>query len=237
MGTDIHFYVEHRDSWSRPWRTADTWTDKYGEGKDDVYHDESFYRGRNYDLFSILANVRNGRGFAGSYTGEGFVPMNEPRDWPDDLCPELKNIEGDIDHTPSWCTLREIMDYDWTQETAKSGVVNLEQWARWMSLGQPVEWASMISGPQIIQPDVEEVNRLASLIGDKENKYRFYHNRDGLREQLAQRLGAREDRIHTRVSWKVKYYEVASDFLGRTVPRLWRLGKPENVRCVFYFDS
>lgn len=40
--------------------------------------------GRNYDWFSILADVRNGYGFAGVETGEGFKVISEPRGIPDD---------------------------------------------------------------------------------------------------------------------------------------------------------
>lgn len=42
-------------------------------------------RSRNYDWFAILANVRNGRGFAGIKTGEGFSVIAEPRGVPEDL--------------------------------------------------------------------------------------------------------------------------------------------------------
>lgn len=39
------------------------------------------------------------------------------------------------------------------------------------------------------------------------------------------------------MDWSVHYYEVASDFLSETLPRLWRLGQPEDVRIVFWFDN
>lgn len=46
--------------------------------------------GRNYNLFSILANVRNGVGFAGCKTGEGFEPIAMPRGFPADASPAVK---------------------------------------------------------------------------------------------------------------------------------------------------
>ena len=44
--------------------------------------------GRNYDWFAILADVRNGRGFAGVSTGEGFNVIAMPKGLPEDLSEE-----------------------------------------------------------------------------------------------------------------------------------------------------
>ena len=44
-----------------------------------------FLHDRNYNVFSILANVRNGYGFAGVRTGSGFDPISDGRGLPDDL--------------------------------------------------------------------------------------------------------------------------------------------------------
>jgi len=54
---------------------------------------ESYYHERNYDLFAILAGVRNGVAFAGSPTspypeGEKFKPIDEPRGLP----PEVSEV-------------------------------------------------------------------------------------------------------------------------------------------------
>jgi len=40
---------------------------------------------RSYDTFAMLANVRNGRGFAGVRTSTGFPVIHEPRGLPNDL--------------------------------------------------------------------------------------------------------------------------------------------------------
>jgi len=74
-----------------------------------VYEDEreyeliSFYWGRNYDLFSILAEVR------GSHD-----PIDEPRGLPEDVTDTTrKEFEkwGRDAHTPSYYTLKELKDY------------------------------------------------------------------------------------------------------------------------------
>lgn len=89
------------------------------------------YDGRNYNLFAILADVRNGRGFAGSYTGEGFNPIAEPKGIPNDLSPEVTESfhywEGD-GHSHSWFTLQDLLDYDWDQntKTLKPGMYRMD---------------------------------------------------------------------------------------------------------------
>lgn len=40
---------------------------------------------RNYNTFAMLADVRNGRGFAGCWTSTGFPVIHEPRGLPSDL--------------------------------------------------------------------------------------------------------------------------------------------------------
>lgn len=54
------------------------------------YTHPQFLNGRNYDVFSILANVRNGYGFAGVLTSSGFNPITSGRGIPDDLSDEIR---------------------------------------------------------------------------------------------------------------------------------------------------
>lgn len=51
---------------------------------------EQFWHSRNYNVFAILANVRNGYGFAGVDTGDALVPICEPRGIPGDLSEEVR---------------------------------------------------------------------------------------------------------------------------------------------------
>jgi hypothetical protein len=103
MGCDIHLYVERRENGA--WITCDQWSKDEGDDYPHVDYQKSFYRGRNYDLFAIFADVRNGRGFAGCETGDGFVPICAPRGVPDDCCPEYRAaVEGygEDGHSHSW---------------------------------------------------------------------------------------------------------------------------------------
>ena len=64
MGCDIHFRVEKREG--DQWVPAETmipnrWYESGDEEPETV--PKRFYASRNYSLFAILADVRNGRGF------------------------------------------------------------------------------------------------------------------------------------------------------------------------------
>ena len=105
MGTDIHMVVQARRN--NRWETVAT-------GYDD----------RNYRLFAALANVRNGRGFAGVDTGDEIPYISDSRGFPSDF-----QVKDEMDmgyHDFSHCTLQELLDYDWNQPTVIRGVVSSE---------------------------------------------------------------------------------------------------------------
>ena len=95
LGCDIHLYVERRINGI--WESADKWTpNKYaaedeGEPALGVEYEDLFYSGRSYNLFSILADVRNGVGFAGCDTGDRLVPISDPRGLPENVCELVKS--------------------------------------------------------------------------------------------------------------------------------------------------
>lgn len=144
MGCDIHLYVEKRNAdgkWE-PLPGEDPWiakiqkiiADQKERGESDPYWEnwlaeklehpqvlsDWLYDGRSYNLFAILADVRNGYGFAGIPTGDGFVPIADPRGLPEDVTDEVRAEykEWDVDaHSASYHTLRQLEEYDWTQTT------------------------------------------------------------------------------------------------------------------------
>lgn len=238
MGTDIHLYVERREPGGR-WITCDAWEKStYAEenGRLLVPYAKHFYSGRNYDLFAILADVRNGHGFAGVKTGQGFVPIAVPKGWPEDCCAELKAVGEEIDHTPSWLTVAELMAYDWTRTTTKQGIVTPQQWALWKLRGLPEEYSGGVSGGTVRH--ISNAAMEAAALPWKEDLWALFHDRNDAVKTL---IASVDDRpyasVYTQVSWEIPYYEAGSEFLSATLPRLWRLGHPEHVRIVFYFDS
>lgn len=237
MGCDIHLFVEKKVG--DKWESCDSW-EKSEFGGVWVPFTKRFYADRNYDLFGILANVRNGYGFAGCDTGEGFEPISQPRGIPDDASKEVsRKIYGGGLHSHSWLTLREIMDYDWTKITMKRGWVNGPEYFRFSDslqeefdeFPEPKKYSGGISGPGIIHVEPEEMEKLIKdLIKDLEGK-------PGTYEEKLDRIESSLSRTYTKISWQVRYFQRCQEFLGSTVPRLWRLGSPENVRIVFAFDN
>lgn len=196
MGCDIHLFVEVRDSAKSPWRLASvmstcTWCDGKGTGRDEKEcygckgrGQEAGYGSRNYDAFAILANVRNGSGFAGCDTGDGFIPISAPRGLPGDMSSELRRIADDSysedrdrvdrldalygatylgDHSHSWLSLRELLNNDWTRTTKHRGQVTLGYWLKMTSEGKskPESYCGGASGRDVrhVSPTVAEALR------------------------------------------------------------------------------
>lgn len=208
MGCGIHLYVERYDNIAKTWVSADKWTEEeYGS---EVRYKDLFYSDRNYDVFSILADVRNGVGFAGIPTGEGFTPIALPRGLPDNVSPEVKECSFELagdGHSHSYFTIQEIMDYDWLQTTTKTGVVSMEAYERWKHYpAAPSAYSDSVVGPNILTvPESELPN---------------------------------EEATHVQVSWNTTYWECAQRFLGELLPKVWKISTdPEKVRIVFWFDN
>ncbi len=240
MGCDIHLYVEKRTSANAKWQSADKWTpDEDTPKRKRVAYKDEFYGGRNYNLFSMLADVRNGRGFAGVKTGAGFQPIAAPKGLPEDCCAlvQAESDGWDCDgHSHSFLTVAELMAYDWTQTTTLCGDVSgveYAEWRRWRKEnGQgPESYCGSCHGQAIRHISPDEMDKVVSK-AEKE----IEHLR-GMGSKWTEALAEKVGNYHTQVEWTEPYYRAAEEFLSSTLPRLWRLGTPENVRIVFWFDN
>lgn len=221
MGTDIHLSVEHlkRGEWVRAEpQIPNRWYDPKYPDEPGFVHEEWFGQ-RNYNLFAVLADVRNGRGFAGIETGERLNVIAEPRG-----LPYGSTVDPDeVEHTPSWLSLRELLDFDWWQTSRHYGVVDARNYRQWKVYGKPRGWSGEVFGGLTKIISNEEMEK---LVGDTwprdEEKYRH---------------------VFTRVSWVEPYAEAIGGEWFKFLVRLIRLCKTENdgnmdaVRIVFYFDS
>ena len=237
MGTDIHMACEikRNGKWElvrgkvfkNPW---------YRPGSEYRWEQEEYtndpYDCRNYNLFAILADVRNGTGFAGIKIGEAFNPISMPKGYPEDMCDELK---GDInyydyddragilsgDHSASWLTLKELLEYDWNQMHRSYGCVDEDAYRDFIMKGlRPNSWSGDIYGPDIVHLSEEE---MVDLI-----QGRWMRN-DG-------------KRYYTKCYFAAEAYkDKAGSFYDDVIPVLQTLvpegGTTEDVRLVFDFDS
>ena len=239
MGTDIHFYVEKLVG--DQWVTADNWFKDEDDGQLSTYkwgpglkiEAGPMYHGRNYRLFAMLADVRNGRGFAGVDTGNRINPIHPPRGLPEDVCPEVKaasknyGIDG---HSHSWATVAELMKYDWTQTATLRGWVGPKEFLRWKLGGLPESWSGGVGGGGIEHVSNEDMEkRLKNDFGTEELEWRHLH---ALENDLLSAAAS-----YTQIEWHIPYSEAADEFLSQTMPKLWRIGDPDKVRIVFFFDN
>lgn len=225
MGCDIHAFIEVKNG--NGWQYYD-WRKEFENG---TYEDGSpshdwkkmfdhpLYIGRNYDLFSILANVRNGRGFAGVPTGLGFKPIDMPRGLPNDTTLEVKQESEDwgIDgHSHSWLSLKELTDYDYEQTTIHFGVVHENTYRQFKETGKPPEsYSGDVWGSAIVKLSPAEMDLIISGKMQREDGKEYY----------------------TTIQWPETYRQSVGEAWFNTLAELAKLGKPEDVRLVFWFDS
>lgn len=126
MGCDIHLFTENKRiiNNKKQWVNIDNWklNPYYKENNGDretKYEINPAYWGRNYALFSLLADVRN-------YSGN--KPISEPKGIPDDVSQIIRSEKdkwGSDGHSHSFLTMKEIYDYYEKNNSVKfSGLVD-----------------------------------------------------------------------------------------------------------------
>lgn len=227
MGCDIHCYAERKNKDGK-WEIVGN-KEKGEDGWVNIDYEP--YVNRNYNLFAILANVRNGTAFAGCKTGEGFNPISNPKGVPSDASEEYASLSEQWDsngHSHSYFTLRELLDYDWTQTTQLQGWVNMIAWEKFSLYDKkdfPQNYCGMISGNSIEYISEEEADKLFEGLSRKE------------RIEVA--------KLHTNkyalAKWTVKYSQCVDSFLSDTITELLKLAGGtkgiDNIRIVFFFDN
>lgn len=248
MGTDIHMYVERKEGGE--WRGVnppkppgrilkaslkndEKLSDEDWDhvGFDWRYHKDagllvSWNIDRHYDLFAVLADVRNGSGFAGVDTGDGFVPISPPRGLPDDMSPVMAKTAIELlEHTPTWLLLSDLKLYAanqlQTRSTKARGVVNPVQFQEWKENGRPSSWCGGVSGPFVTHIDhtrMDELIRSDSAV-------------------LTAQKDFQQPSFYTQVEWPVTYKEAVGEWFDKWIPMLETIGADNDVRLVFWFDS
>lgn len=201
--------------------------------------DLRWYRNRNYDVFAILTgSVRNGFGFAGVSTGDGFRGItNLPRNIPDDASTIVRD-HNLWTHSPSWLLLPEITSFDWDQVTKHYGVIPMR--ARDANAFEALHGNSTYETWRMVSPRVAPSSYAGGVMG-RGIKTVTPEDADVLLSD-PQALSARDAimgsaRFYVRVEWIETYRESASDFLEFVDQMLVSLGDPANTRIVFGFDS
>ena len=162
MGTDIHIFAETFAD--EKWHLADVDLPEY----------------RNYWAFAVLADVRNGYGFAGFDKGDPITPISQPRGLPDDLSQGLRAPpdpdEEDFsregiwlgNHSFSWVTLGELLAYDLDAPMTLRGMVPAESARRFRETGEaPRSYVAWTQQPGFERIEWQEpIRNQASLVVD-----------------------------------------------------------------------
>ncbi len=171
MGCDIHIYVEKFDG--KKWRSADKWVQEEYD-KTEVTNYPQVYEGRNYELFAILAGVRN---------GYGIKPIVERRGLPDDLSNEVSSTADhwiDDGHSHSWLTLKELVEFDWSFVIRVDGLVGVNGYREFKEKGKPSTYWAAGGGEEISNEEMEKLAASDKKYGDFEGpSTRVYWNETG----------------------------------------------------------
>jgi hypothetical protein len=261
MGCDIHIRLEVRKNgkWEplvrmvpNRWHDPERYAKKVADGAT-IYDFEkpevldTLWDGRNYDLFAMFADVRNGRGFAGVDTGDGFLPIAFPRGIPDDAHPDTKEFLNsyDIDgHSHSWHTLAHFEAYNWDMTTKKRGTVSAVEYAAFKRDGKPTTWCGAINGPAIQHVSAEEMESLYQEYKEILDKT-AEELKDASPAVLIRRdFNIPEDlkNVFTIIQWDETYRDSAGNFITESLPRMRQLAEeegvgPDDIRMLFFFDN
>lgn len=182
------------------------------------------YHDRNYNVFAILADVRNGRGFAGCETGEGFEPIAAGRGLPDDAAPEIRDRSdsyGVDGHSHTWVTLAEILNTEWQNKVTKCyGIVEADLYTEWRkeNLGKefptpPDSYCGGIWGRDVVLVDGDQAERQIAATG-------------------------KVTATHVRIGWNITYANCAKWFMEFIYAKVVSLGyDPNDVRMVMFYDN
>lgn len=201
MGTYIHGFFQRRPKTPRhsDYRLVPRWRsdEYYGQdyqinvdvlGLGDAPNDwRSFDRevlcDRNYILFAILADVRNGYGFAGCETHEPIKPLrtSEQSRLPNDMlfsprCQSLSPTSDNYTYNRRWLgyhnqhviAAEEILGYDFQQRLVESGLFDIENFIRFMGGDRDVKYSYDIWGEAIVKhPRVDLTDGKAVVFNTK----------------------------------------------------------------------
>lgn len=186
---------------------------------DNVKYTSTPYSGRNYDLFAVLADVRNGRGFAGIVTGDRIEPIADPRGVPDDASKRwTRYVErwGMDLHSLSYFTLAELEAAlpRFGQHQRKTGVLTENEYIRVRdNATTPESWSGSIAGGgvRVVSPEEYEAGERAD--GQNPN--------DPIPAQTNPFYGS--TKTYVQWAWETTLADATSEFTEKTMPALARI--------------
>lgn len=250
MGTDIHICIQVQNDngeWSEIPYHRELYPHEIEEGRqypEGIPIAPYMLTGRSYNAFAILADVRNGSGFARIKTGDGWPSISSGRGWPagfdrTKVFPDPRYVhDGDSDsleprymgdHSYTWVMLSELKAYGWDDiSTRLYGVISAQQYEKMREVGTlgmtPEDgWSGAVTGPGITTFTQTQWER---------ERHRYLP----LPEIRDKRLGMNAKQF-IQVSWDETARAATGDYPGKVIPFLEKLAAGRPLRLVLGFDS
>lgn len=240
MGCDEHFYLEVKQGGK--WIAEKPTPYAYGSPGEERVPQFDITGGRNYAAYAVLADVRNGHGFAGIDTGNGFKVISEPKGLPKNVSKEIKAISDEWDadgHSHTWLTLKELRDFEWWRTSTMRGVLEARQYAAWRMYDKangraPDSYSGAIWGQSIVTIDMNVADHELDLAlkRDAQLYWAFVRGDEGLSPPFT----------HVKAQWEEPYTEAVGHLYTRGIPALQKIQHDlglteEEVRIVGFFDN
>ena len=145
MGTNIEIYTEKKSNWG--WAACDPLVpnEEYGRKGEPQFCREPIYDTRNYEVFALLAGVRN------RYYVKPVAPL---KGLPGDLSEEVSQEAAEWlreGRLCSYLTLAELLAFDWHgQSFIRDATVGPAEFARYKRTGRAEKWHVHRSGTGMI---------------------------------------------------------------------------------------
>lgn len=171
------------------------------------------YDGRCYDLFALLADVRN---------YNHITPISDPKGFPDDVSKEIKEKadEWEYDgHSYSYYTLSELNKYiEMGKDNyyTNGGYIGRSEYVTFLKKGRPSSWSRNVAGANVAIVSNEKMEKILADTYENYNPDKSYY---------------------TYVEWKDNV--ISDTGLDYIVAKLATVcdDNDENVRMVFWFDN
>jgi hypothetical protein len=185
------------------------------------------YSGRNYLLFSLLANVRNSRMrdifgpgsplYMDNLERDMIEPLAEPRGVPENASKTWrKTVErwGADLHSTSWFTVQELLDFQaagkFDQTIHQRGWVSLKSYLEHKENGTPIEsWSTAIGGG-----GVRTIHEAEWITLDAKEKEEL------IAAARAEEFPAMFSQINIGYEWDWQLTDAVSEFVEKTIPAL-----------------
>lgn len=242
MGCDAHPIIEVMGPRSGKWRYKESKSGWYHKRRQNGWsYDELEERRpsyinvlgtRNYWLFGLLADVRNGM---------GFTPLFPHRGVPDDADTKTKKMiedDGDL-HSLTYFTLQELIDIPWDQPCVEMDIaVFADEYSHWKETGDLPDRNDHANHAKFVFVRSEKAKEMHREV--TENEMTLLLLSTPMKKLVKTVKGRHGDDVKcgawTRMTVP-RSHEQMFPQLKEIIPDLQALGSPDRVRVVLGFDN